>query len=139
MANLFAYGSLMYSDVLFAVTGAWRRSETASLADHRVHMVKGKTYPALLRVAGAAAEGRLYRGLSAADLSRLDAFEGASYVRLRVLVITTRGRVLAFVYVWRLAQCTRLSTEAWRAEDFARDQRRRFATFWLRRRRRLRM
>ena len=138
MSNLLTYGSLMYGDVLFAVTGVWRRSERASLANHRVYRVRGKAYPALLRATGEIAHGRLYRGLGTSALQRLDAFEGAWYLRRRVLVSTGRGRAAADVYVWHPAQRKRLTANAWSADDFAGFQRRRYAAFWLRARRRTR-
>ena len=136
MVNVFAYGSLMFSDVLFAVTGAWMRSESAAVRGHCVYAVKGKSYPALLRLPAGVAQGRLYRGISAAQLKRLDAFEGTWYVRRRVHVLTAQGRTVAFAYAWHPAQRNRVAPAGWDDQAFAAYRRRRFAAHWRRRRRR---
>ena len=138
MANLFVYGSLQFADVMFAVTGAWLRSTPAQLVDYRVFAVRGRPYPALVRAPpGSIARGRLYRGLRAPALRRLDAFEGAWYVRRRVAVSTARGRAVAFVYVWHRAQHKRLADAPWDVDCFRVSQRRRFVAHWRGRSRRI--
>lgn len=134
--NLFVYGSLQFADVWYVVTGTRPRTEPAHLQDHCVRRVRGASYPALVRRAGDVASGRLVRGVSRRALRRLDAFEGASYARRRVVVGTAHGRAAACVYAWHPAARARLSDSGWDAAAFDLYHRRRFAAYWRRRLRR---
>ena len=134
--NLFVYGSLRFADVWHAVTGTHRQSEPAHITEYCVRGVRGASYPALVRDDGYVAFGRLVRGVSRRTLRRLDAFEGAWYVRRRVVVRTARGPAAAFVYAWHPAARPRLSDAGWDVEAFDSYHRRHFVAYWRRRLRR---
>ena len=93
--NLFAYGTLMWPEVLEAVMGRRLASTPATLAGFKRLRVRGASYPVVVPSAGGRVEGVLYRGLSHGELRRLDAFEGGEYDRVE----RTVDGVLAQVYV----------------------------------------
>ncbi len=93
--NLFAYGTLMWPEVITAVIGRCPAGEPAMLPGYRRLRVKGEHYPVIVRSAGDAVEGIVYCGLTAAEFERLDAFEGEEYDRIAVSI----GQVKASVYV----------------------------------------
>lgn len=99
--NVFAYGTLMWPEVLEAVAGRRLAGGAATLAGYKRLRVKGEHYPAVVPSPGDLVEGVLYRGLTAAELACLDAFEGVEYDRASVDI----GQVRAEVYVlspgWR--------------------------------------
>ncbi len=78
MSDLFCYGTLQHAPLLSVVLG--RPPEQldmvpAMLSDHAVHATQGQEFPILLPERGAAAAGTLVRGLSDADIARLDFYE----------------------------------------------------------------
>ena len=75
----------------------------------------------LIRQANATTDGVLYLDLETRDLARLDAFEGAFYERVRVEAELETGLLAAETYVVRPSHRHRLSSEAWRLDDFRRD------------------
>jgi gamma-glutamylcyclotransferase (GGCT)/AIG2-like uncharacterized protein YtfP len=122
--TLFTYGSLMFEPV-------WRRlvahpcaSMRAELPGFRRERVTGETYPGIVRDAAAQTTGRVYFGVNAEDLRRLDHFEGAAYQRTRVTVrfAAPSGAAVSIeveTYVFR--DETALSGEPWAPEAFERE------------------
>jgi gamma-glutamylcyclotransferase (GGCT)/AIG2-like uncharacterized protein YtfP len=93
--NLFAYGTLMWTDVLEAVMGRRLEGEKRVLAGYKCLCVKGQHYPAILQSLEDSVEGVLYANLTADEFQSLDAFEGEEYERIEVCIDGTP----AFVYV----------------------------------------
>ncbi|MBT0961275.1 gamma-glutamylcyclotransferase family protein [Denitromonas iodatirespirans] len=123
----FTYGSLMCEDIFRAVTGQPCRTEPAALAGYRRHPVRGEDYPGIRPAGDATVDGVLYHGVSPAALARLDAFEGAHYLREAVEVRTVGGAmVAAWVYVFHPAQAHRLAPGDWDAAAFKRHGKVRF-------------
>jgi gamma-glutamylcyclotransferase (GGCT)/AIG2-like uncharacterized protein YtfP len=83
---LFVYGTLLFPEVLYAVSGESPDGAAARLAGYERRLVRGAAYPAILPSPGGRVEGWLWRGLSAAALSRVDRFEGTIYRRQSVRV-----------------------------------------------------
>ena len=99
--NVFTYGSLMFDEVWRRVVrGNYRRAD-ASLADHERRAVRGETYPGLIAAPGASVAGVVHLDVDAADLARLDEFEGAPYERRSVMLDVSGQPVPAEVYVFR--------------------------------------
>ncbi|MCS6781008.1 MAG: gamma-glutamylcyclotransferase [Geminicoccaceae bacterium] len=99
---LFFFGTLMDPDILGLVIG--RRVEEGELEPARLTgfrrvRVAGASYPMLVPDPEASVEGRLWRGGTASERARLDAYEGPGY-RLEPVVVEARGgeRVEALVY-----------------------------------------
>lgn len=127
--HCFTYGSLMWADIMARVCGHEFASEPASLAGHRRHPVRGQDYPGLRADADAdgAVPGVLYRDVDAAAWARLDAFEGAEYERVGVVVALPDGATLAAqVYRFRDEFAGRLLPGDWDVDAFGREGRARF-------------
>lgn len=101
---LFAYGTLV--DPVFTGRLLGREIETfpATLLDFELLTVEGMPFATVFEAPGARVEGRLMRGLVAADYDRLDAYEGVGeglYRRVvgRARVGSGEADVPAHVYV----------------------------------------
>lgn len=138
----FTYGSLMWADIMAIVCG--RRVDAhaihppfdrhkAWLSAHVRLSVRDQDYPGLRpAIPGEAVtlsvEGVLYRGLSAHEFERLDAFEGAEYERVLVSV-QVEGHCkpqAAWVYRFREDMADRLLPQPWDPEQFEREGKSRF-------------
>ena len=99
--NVFTYGSLMYERVWSrVVTGQYARQNGVVQGFRRLQ-VKNEHYPGLVKRKGRV-EGVVYFAVSAADMARLDRFEGELYRREVVEVTCGDGkRVPAAVYLIR--------------------------------------
>jgi gamma-glutamylcyclotransferase (GGCT)/AIG2-like uncharacterized protein YtfP len=98
----FTYGSLMCADIMARVVGRALLGEPARLAGHSRHPVRGETYPGVVEDPRGWVDGRLYRGVDAAALARLDAFEGGLYARRPVPVNPVGGgSCMAWCYIFR--------------------------------------
>lgn len=125
--HCFTYGSLMWADIMARVCGREFASEPASLADYRRHPVQGEDYPGLRAAPGGLVPGQIYLDLDALAWARLDAFEGAEYERVGVVVKMADGRLMpAQVYRFRDEFEARLLPGDWDAAAFAREGRARF-------------
>jgi hypothetical protein len=118
---LFVYGTLRDPDVLSLVLGATPDPATviaAEAPDCRTVYYPRRSYPALLPLIGATAPGLLLTALTAADLARLDGFEGPEYSRGPVEIIVSGARSSADVY-WPVAtispEAENWSLAAWTA------------------------
>jgi hypothetical protein len=118
MTSLFAYGTLVFPEVLRAVAGRTMAGEPATLAGFSRRGVIGEIFPAIVeareqdRVAGV-----LYAGLVPGEWLRLDRFDGDLYERR---LVTEAGRQ-AFTYVLAPPWRHRLAAEPWDPASFARD------------------
>src|SRR5882757_5454418 len=78
--RLFAYGSLMFDEVLIALLGRIPTRTPAIAAGWRVIALPERVYPGLIQASGDAdAPGVLIHGLTAAEWAVLDAFEDNAY------------------------------------------------------------
>lgn len=115
--NLFTYGSLMFPTVWEKVVNGRYRHARAVLADHARYAIANECYPGMVRQSGATVQGVLYFDVDAADLARLDIFEGADYRRAAIAVRLPDGaQVQAETYLYIRPQ--RLLSAEWKAADF---------------------
>jgi gamma-glutamylcyclotransferase (GGCT)/AIG2-like uncharacterized protein YtfP len=113
--NLFTYGTLMWPEVMKAVSGRRPAGEDAVLAGYRRLRVKGEVYPVIVPSADDSVEGLLYRGLDEEALRRLDRFEGEEYERVEVQV----GAETAYAYVLS-KHCRHIAEDTpWQPEQLA--------------------
>jgi inositol oxygenase len=118
---VFVYGTLLFPEVMRAVTGRAFPAEPARVEGFARVCVRGAVFPALVERPGAATAGRLCRGVDAASLARLDAFEGALYARRALRVRTDSGEtVSAWAWVAAADAHGALGDEPWDPEAFAR-------------------
>ncbi len=102
----------------------------AVLSGYSRRRVAHQDYPGVIEQAGHSVRGTLARGLTAANLHRLDYFEGFEYERrrLKVTVLSEDGagtdaaeeEVEAFVYVFK--DPARLESREWDYDEFRREK-----------------
>jgi gamma-glutamylcyclotransferase (GGCT)/AIG2-like uncharacterized protein YtfP len=120
MAAVFAYGTLLFPAVMEAVTGRRFGTREAELAGYARRRLRRRIYPAAVASPGACVAGRLYEGVDAPTLARLDRFEGELYERRRVSVAPAEGgEVSAELYVLVAAHRGELLDDPWDPEEFA--------------------
>jgi gamma-glutamylcyclotransferase (GGCT)/AIG2-like uncharacterized protein YtfP len=118
--HVFTYGSLMFDPVWAHVVRGRYASVRATVPGVRRGAVMGEHYPGCRRDAAAHTQGRLYLDVNAADLARLDAFEGEHYWREAILVKADDEHSLpAWMYLYKLPE--KLTKEDWSLTQFERD------------------
>lgn len=115
---LFVYGTLLFPEVLHAVSGESAEGAAARLVGYERRLVRGAPYPGILPCPGGRVEGWLWRGLSAAALSRIDRFEGRLYRRQSVCVECEGVPVAADTYVVSSRAAWMVTRRAWDPERF---------------------
>ena len=116
MQNLFTYGSLMCSDIMFQVAGCRADCIPATLKDFKRSRIRGEEYPGIVAQPGVEVEGVLYLDLPPGAIERLDSFEGEQYARQEVQVLTQQSEpcpVAAMAYVIKPEYRELLTGEAW--------------------------
>ncbi len=122
--HAFTYGSLIFPEVWTRLVPRPRASVAAVLQGFVREGVRGQSYPGIRPQAGAQTAGRLYLDIDAEELARLDAFEGAEYVRETVTVqMQTRdGRAIELpAQVYRFVDARSLDGAPWDEARFARE------------------
>ena len=132
MPNLFAYGTLMCSDIMQHVTGLSRDAVNGELAGFARYRLRDQLYPAIVPDQQANVAGVIYQDLSVQAWARLDRFEGSIYQRQQVHVrLDDRTRINAETYVLRPAYRHLLLAEAWDIEHFIRHAKQDFMQDYL--------
>ncbi len=116
--NLFAYGTLMCQEIMFAVTGFPFRGVRGLLRDYHRGTIRGEVYPGIVLRRGEVVEGLVYRDLPEEAWKRLDAFEGGMYYRTVAGIEVDDGTEQAHAYVVRLEFEDRVGTAPWSFEEF---------------------
>jgi gamma-glutamylcyclotransferase (GGCT)/AIG2-like uncharacterized protein YtfP len=101
--------------------GRQLRGTAARLGGYARYRIKDRVYPAIVESAGGDVPGVLYPDLDAAELDRLDRYEGALYERREVSVWVGSVATPAATYVLRPEFRHRLSDEPWDLAAFLRD------------------
>ena len=117
--HLFAYGSLVVSAVMEAVTGRSHRHAPARLPGYQRLALVDRIYPGIVATPGAVTSGRVYFDLSDRSLRRADFFEADEYVRESVEVVLEAGASLpaaAYVIAGEHRELTR--PEPWDEQAF---------------------
>ena len=118
---LFAYGTLVFPEILAAVTGLRPRSAQAWLHDYAALLFHDAAYPGLREDPGHTTPGRVYFDLGPETWEQLDRFEGDLY-EVREVRIECGGAVRrAAAYVVAAPHRGRLSSRPWEPEQFARE------------------
>lgn len=117
---VFAYGTLVFDDVMEAVTGRRFQGAPASLAGYARRRIVERSYPGIFPDPTGRTPGRLFVGVDAASLRALDVFEGDLYDRLRLPVSPEAGGgpVHAWTYVVAERFRHRLSEHTWDPDEF---------------------
>lgn len=102
--NVFAYGSLMFDDIMQELLDQRLMKTDAILNGWSRHALRDRSYPGAVADCNdqAFVQGIVWFNLSEADLAILDHFEGDEYSRQEVTVVTQDGQtVQAWVYAWK--------------------------------------
>lgn len=92
MADLFFYGTLCHLPLLHKVLARTAIDATpAVLPGYAAYVVSGHSFPMILPEKDAAAQGLLVRGLSDADVARLDFYEGGFAFELGEVTVEAGG------------------------------------------------
>lgn len=117
--GFFAYGSLIFGEVMRVVTGRRLESVAATLFGYSRYRVSRASYPGLIESADSSVKGVLYSNVDASSLKLLDRFEGEYYRRLSVTVWTDlAGDQPAETYIFRPEFKHLLTPEHWDSELF---------------------
>ena len=118
--NIFAYGTLLIPDVMYAVTAREFRFKNAILRGYARFTVKGESYPGIIPVADAVTIGIIYFDVDELSLERLDVFEGDLYQRKPVRVETKEREIQdAEAYVVKPKFRNHISSSEWNMKEFA--------------------
>jgi len=132
MINLFTYGSLMCSDIMYKVAGCRFESDQAILNDFYRSKIQNEEYPGIVPQSGSKVSGVLYLALSPEALQRLDLFEGELYQRQEVGVLSeNHGRVRAMTYVIKPGYGDLLTGETWSFNHFLAVGKKKFQASYL--------
>lgn len=119
--HVFTYGSLMFAEVWQRVVRGQYASHAATLDGYRRFAVRDETYPGIVTRAGGSVAGLVYADIDAADLARLDAFEGELYRRIDAVVTGANGHTMQ-VQTYLFLQPAGLTDQPWLPESFALQQ-----------------
>ena len=120
--NIFTYGSLIFPEVLDALTERYFEHEDITVPGFERRTLIGKPYPGVIRNDGTSVEGRLWFDLDRDSVEILDRFEDTDYERRSIEIETrTRGRVNASMYIIPDSLKQTLSDEPWDKEHFMRE------------------
>lgn len=87
MADFFFYGTLCHLPLLSRVLGRPVAPEPAQLPDHAVYWAQDEPFPLIVAAPGQMAHGLYLPGLDAADVARLDFYEGGFAFHTRQVVL----------------------------------------------------
>lgn len=122
MSTLFAYGTLLFDDIMMQVNGRTFRSGHALLQGYARYRIKGVCYPGIIPCAGAAVEGRLYFDVDDESFAKLDEFEDRIYEKITVRTQSDSGRMYdAYTYRIKDGSADFLSCEPWDPLEFQRE------------------
>lgn len=118
---LFAYGTLMFAEVISAVIGRVPAGLSADIFGYKNCCVKERSFPGLLHVGDGSVTGLLYPELSLGEWEKLDNFEDDFY-RLQKVMVTAGSRSRpALAYVVPPEHADVLTPETWDPATFRRD------------------
>jgi len=115
---LFAYGTLIFDEVMSAVAGEAGASLDALLEGFERRLLRGAVYPGVAPRHGARVVGRAWTGITGEAFARLDRFEGPMYRREVHPVVTDEGPLEAHVYVVRPGHRWMMTTRPWEPDVF---------------------
>lgn len=102
MHSVFVYGTLMFPNVISAVLGrevTAKELTNATLQNHRRIAVQNEAYPTAIAAMGYRIAGKLLQGVTETEMRLLDAYEGETYARVAVSVVTDTGDHDVFTYL----------------------------------------
>ena len=125
MSAIFAYGTLMFPEVLSALCGQEYPHQVVALHGFARYQVAGQIYPGIIRERGALTVGHVYCGLDVDALRVIDQYEGEFYDRRRLFLKVSAHLLLpAYAYIVPERFAHRLTDKSWDHKQFTRHRRR---------------
>lgn len=120
MQHLFVYGSLLFPDLVTALTGKQFYSIPATLKGYRRCRVKDCDYPAIIETPGARVEGKIIENVDDRSMQLLTFFEGDDYTKQLVTVSLQGKKMKATTFVW-ITDKAFLEEADWKEAEFERQ------------------
>jgi gamma-glutamylcyclotransferase (GGCT)/AIG2-like uncharacterized protein YtfP len=117
MENLFAYGTLLFPEIVLKITGKSFKGNPALLKDYERRQVKGCDYPAIINMHGSIVNGVLLENVDEKSIQLLAHFEGNEYEKRKVEVIVNNVKTTAVTFVWN-ENMVHLSKNDWDIKVF---------------------
>ena len=114
MRTLFAYGTLIFDEVMRQVTGRTFRGIDALLPGYARYRIKDAPYPGIIPCDGAVVKGKVYFDIDDKSLAMLDQYEGGLYEKITVQVRIDNGETCdAIAYKVKDTHKGMLTHELW--------------------------
>ena len=117
-ATLFAYGTLMFPDVIRSVIGRVPASRSGVIKGYRRLEVAGESFPGLVKGDDESVEGLVYLEISKEEWDCLTAFEDDFHELQQVTVDCLGTGVRALAYIVPPSRKSLLSDKAWNPDAF---------------------
>ncbi|RIJ49806.1 gamma-glutamylcyclotransferase [Maribellus luteus] len=101
MQQVFVYGSLLFSEVVYALTGTSFPTQEGILHNFRRFAVCGADYPAVFPRTGSKVKGKLLQNVDSRSLEILKFYEGDEYECISATIHVKNKRTEALVFVWK--------------------------------------
>ncbi len=121
MVNLFVYGTLLFPEVVFALTGKKFKTKNAILLDYKRYKIFdqhiSRKYPAIIESKSSVVKGKILFDIDEESLKILDFFEDKEYEKKTVIVQSDNKTFETIVYVWKNEFKNKLKSK-WSEEEF---------------------
>jgi len=101
MQQLFVYGSLLFSELVKALTGAAFSTKEGVLPDFKRFAVNGADYPAVVSLKGDSVKGKILLNVDDRSMEILRFYEGDEYECISAFIHTENETTKALVFVWK--------------------------------------
>ncbi|HEC94299.1 MAG TPA: gamma-glutamylcyclotransferase [Candidatus Kaiserbacteria bacterium] len=121
MTTVFVYGTLIFSEVVFALLGKNFNTQDAVLEGFRRYKIFDdsvpRKYPAICESSNDKVAGKVLFDVDEESLKVLDFFEGKEYKRKKFPVLLDGREISVFTYVWDLKYRENLKL-IWSPQEF---------------------
>lgn len=117
MRHLFVYGSLLFTEMLEALTGKKFKTEPAILRNYRRFSVLDQDYPAIVKMSNSFVAGKIVFDVDDRSLDVISFFEGDEYELKKVNAESENKSLVAFAFCWK-HDLKHLDNKEWDMENF---------------------
>ena len=118
MRNIFTYGTLIFPEILSAVTGRGFTSEAFSIDDYTSFAVHDQVFPGAVFSESDVLDGRLYSNVDDRSVAILDIFEGELYDRSSLTALKSEKEIDFDIYLFKNSEIDLLSQKSWSSVHF---------------------
>lgn len=117
MPHIFVYGSLLFPELVTALTGNSFIYSPAILYGFKRFRVKGCDFPAIIEETRSKTEGLLIENVDEKSMEILSFFEGDEYREEKVTIFISDKEITAITFIWG-ADKSLLVNRDWDANEF---------------------